>query len=136
MNFFFDNNLPPLLAHGIAELSKGESDVGQVIHLRDRFEPSEKDLVWLPALSLAGESWSVVSIDKFKKDHNAERIAISRAGHTVYVLDSQWASQPYWAKAGRLVVWWPTILAHARLVSGGIYRVPWRHTSQTRLQAT
>ena len=135
MNFFFDNNLPPLLAHAIAALSKVETDVSQVIHLQDRFSRNEKDIVWIAGLSETGEPWSVISIDKFRKDHRAERVAIHRARHTVYVLDAQWSSQTFWAKAGRLVVWWPTILAHARLVSGGVYRVPWRHTSQTRLQA-
>jgi hypothetical protein len=135
LKFFFDNNLPPLLAHGIAELSKREADVALVIHLQDRFAGAEKDPVWIPALAEDGESWYVISLDAFKKDHRAEREAISRAGHTVYVLDPQWSSQPYWAKAARLVLWWPHVVAHARLSSGGVYRVPWRHTSQARFHA-
>ena len=135
MKFFFDNNLPPPLARGIAELSKHEPDVAELIHPTDRFVGPEKNPIWIPALSEGGESWYVISLDKFKKDHRAEREAISRAGHTVYVLDPQWSSQPYWAKAARLVLWWPHILKHARLTSGGEHRVPWRHTSQARFHA-
>lgn len=135
MNFFFDNNLPPQLARGVAALSKNEPDVSRVEHLRDMFERTEHDAVWLEILAKGTEPWYVISIDKFKKDRRAEREAISRAGHTVYVLDSQWSSQPYWAKVARFVVWWPHILAHARLSSGGVYRVPWHRTSQSRFHA-
>lgn len=136
MNFFFDNNLPPQLAHGVAALSKNEPNVNRVEHLRDRFKGGEHDVIWLGSLADDAGPWYVISIDKFKRDHRAEREAISRAGHTVYVLDSQWSSQPYWAKAARFLVWWPHILAHARLSSGGVYRVPWHRTSQSRFHAT
>lgn len=103
MNFFFDNNLPAQLAHGVGVLSKNEFDIGSVIHLSDRFPRNEKDTVWISALVADGAPWYVVSIDKFKKDHRAERQAISAAGHTVYVLDAQWSSQPYWGKAARFI---------------------------------
>jgi hypothetical protein len=135
LNFFFDNNLPPQLAHGVAALSKNEPGVDKVIHLGDRFRRSEKDLVWLKSLADDGVPWYVISIDKFKKDHRAEREAIRRAGHTVHVLDPQWSEQDYWSKAARFTLWWPHILKHAALSSGGVYRVPWRHTSQSRFQA-
>lgn len=135
MKFFVDNNLPPLLARGMAELSKKEADVDCVVHLRDLFDGAGKDVVWLGALADGAGPWYVISIDKFKKDHRAERAAIAGAGHTVYVLDPQWSSQSYWAKAARLVLWWPHILAHARLSSGGVYRVPWNRTSQSRFHA-
>ncbi len=135
MNFFFDNNLPPQLAHGVAALSKNEPHVDKIMHLRDRFAGNEKDVVWMAALAAGGDPWYVISIDKFKKDHRAEREAIRRAGHTVYVLDPQWSSQPYWGKAARFLLWWPHILAHAKLTSGGVHCVPWRYTSQSRFKA-
>lgn len=134
MNFLFDNNLPPQLASGLAALSKSEPHVHQVIHLSDRFPRNEKDLVWIAALAADGP-WYVISIDKFRKDHRAEREAIRRAGHTVYVLDPQWSSQPYWAKVARLMLWWPQLLRHANLSEGGVFRVPWRYASQSRFQA-
>lgn len=67
-----------MLAHGMAQLSKREADVMQVIHLSDRFARTEKDPVWIPALAEDGEPWYVISIDNFQKDHRAERAAISR----------------------------------------------------------
>lgn len=135
MNFFFDNNLPAQLAHGLAALSRNESHVAQVVHLTDLFRPAEKDAVWIPSLAERGGPWYVISLDKFKKDHRAERHAIARAGLTVYVLDPQWGSHQYWLKAERIVLWWPHILQHALLSAGGVFRVPWARTAQTRFQS-
>jgi len=129
VNFLFDNNLPPDLAHAIRELCVGEQDVKEVCHLTDRFPPSTSDLKWIEGL---GKNWYVVSIDKFTKSRGAEREALRRAGHTVYVLDPQWSSHPFWSKSSRLVLWWPQVLEHARLIQGGIHRIPWRHTSGKR----
>ncbi len=77
----------------------------------------------------------MISQDKFRKNHRAEREAIASAGHTVYVLDPQWSHHGYWEKSSRLVLWWPMILKHARLQSGGVYRVPWARGTQSKFQA-
>jgi hypothetical protein len=136
LKFFFDNNLSPLLAGSVAELSKHEADVECVTHLRTMFDAAlTKDIEWLDALANSGEAWYVISQDKFKKDQRAERQAISRAGHTVYVLDPQWSSHPFWPKAARLTLWWPHILDSSRRISGGVFRVPWGYTSQARFKA-
>ena len=134
MKFFFDNNLSLHLAHGIRELSSVMPEVGEVIHLRDRFERDAKDLVWISALTGDGP-WYIVSIDRFDKQHGAEREAIRRAGHTVFVLDSQWSRHGFWLQTERFVRWWPQIVAYATLVSGGAYRVPWAHSPQSKFQA-
>jgi hypothetical protein len=126
VKFLFDANLPPDLAHAIAALCRTEPDVDEVIHLSDRFKRSAPDLEWIPAL---GSGWYIVSIDKFKKSNGQEREALRRAGHAVYVLDPQWANQPFWQKSAQLVLWWPQVLKHARLTEGGGYRIPWRHSS-------
>lgn len=126
MRFLFDNNLPPDLAHAIGELCKGEAGVRQVCHLTDLFAPSTPDVEWIAGL---GADWYVVSIDKFAKSRGAEREALRRAGHTVYVLDAQWSAQRFWLKASRLVLWLPHVLEHARLTRGGVHRIPWRHHS-------
>ncbi|MDC8785696.1 hypothetical protein [Roseateles koreensis] len=75
----------------------------------------------------------VISLDKFTKSRGAEREALRRARHTVYVLDSQWAAHKFWAKSTQWVLWWPQVLEHARLIEGGIHRIPWRHTSGKKL---
>ncbi|WP_409970400.1 hypothetical protein [Piscinibacter sp.] len=85
MNFLFDNNLPADLAHAISALSRTEPDVQTLAHLSDMFPPATADLVWINKLSTRGTDWYIVSIDKFKKSHGAEREALRRAGHTVRV---------------------------------------------------
>jgi hypothetical protein len=135
LKIFFDNNLPPALAHALKALCGNDPHVSDVTHLRDRFAGDSKDLVWISSLAKEAGPWYVISIDKFKKDHRTEREAIKRAGLTVYVLDSHWSSQSYWSKAARFILWWPVISKHASLSSGGVYRVPWHFTNQARLQA-
>ncbi|HWW71725.1 MAG TPA: hypothetical protein VN089_17425 [Duganella sp.] len=134
MKFFFDNNISPHLAHGIRELSAVTPGVEKVIHLRDRFTRDARDLQWIGELSADGP-WYIVSIDRFKKQHGAEREAIRRAGHTVFILDAQWSKQGFWAQSERLVRWWPQVVSYSALVSGGAYRIPWQHSAATKLQA-
>ena len=126
MRFLFDANLPPDLAHAIRELCRGESPAQEIFHLTDKFKGNTPDLTWIAGL---GMNWYIVSIDKFTKSRGQEREALRRAGHTVYVLDSQWSSHSFWLKSARMVLWWPQVLEHAKLTQGGVYRVPWRHTS-------
>jgi hypothetical protein len=135
LNFLFDNNLPPALAHAMAALSDVEVGVESVVHLADLFSPATDDLVWIPGLHKHGADWYIVSIDKFKKRRGAEREALRRAGHSVYALAPGWSSQPYWAKAAQLVHWWPQVLSHARLTRGGVYGVPWRHSSSKKFDS-
>ena len=126
MKFLFDANLPPDLAHAIRELCVGEPDVKKVIHLTDDFKGNTPDLEWIPALD---GSWYIVSIDKFAKSRGQEREVLRRAGHTVYVLDPQWSTHTFWRKSSQLVLWWPQVLVHAKITQGGMYRIPWRHSS-------
>lgn len=116
------------------ELSKVAPQVESVLHLTDRFARDAKDLTWIGELADQGP-WYIISIDRFKKQHGAEREAIRRAGHTVFILDPQWSTQGFWAQSERLVKWWPQVLAYSELVSGGAYRVPWRHSSVAKFQA-
>lgn len=133
MKVFFDNNLSKHMAHAMRELSQFEAEQPTVIHLTDRFAPDTPDLVWIPDISKEGP-WVVVSIDRFTKGHGAEREALRKAGHTVFVLDRQWSEHRFWLKAERLVTWWPLILEQARLVSAGAFRVPWKTTGRRRFE--
>lgn len=130
MKFLFDNNLPPGLARGLAELSRTEIDVEAVIPLRDKFKHNETDPKWLAALIAEG-GWHVVSIDRYRSP--VEKELIRRGGVTVFVLDPQW-SKPHWVQAAQLVLWWPKILGIARLTSNTALRVPWRFTNKSTFQ--
>jgi hypothetical protein len=131
LKFFFDNNLSPHLAHAIGELSKRHPEVERVIHLSDEFSRNAPDTEWLAALEKDGP-WYIVSVDRLNKQHGAEREAIRRAGHTVFVLDRQWSKQLYWLQAERLVRWWPQIINQAALVTGQSFNVPWQHSTKAK----
>ena len=109
-------------------------DVEEVKHLSDMFDRAAPDVQWLGQLGEHGP-WYIISIDRFKKKHDAEREVIRRMGHTVFVLDEQWSSQQYWSKAERLVRWWPQILEQSRLATGLALRVPWHHSSSAKFSA-
>lgn len=115
MKFLFDNNLPPSLARGVAELSKVDLAVQEVVHLRSKFPDNSSDEFWMSQL-LAEGGWIIVSGDQFKKSQ-AERELLRQRGLTVFVLDPQWANHQYWDKAARLVLWWPRIVEVAKLTS-------------------
>jgi hypothetical protein len=121
LKFFFDNNVSKHLAHGIRELSAITTGVEEVIHLTDRFARDVPDLTWIGDLAKDGP-WYIISIDRFKKQHGAEREAIRRAGHTVFIIDGQWSKHGFWLQAERLVKWWPQVVTFSTLVSDGAYR--------------
>lgn len=134
MKFFFDNNLSPHMARGMGEFSKLEPDVETVVHLSDLFPRDTNDVVWINKLSETGQ-WYILSSDRFKKQHDAEREALRRAGHTVFVFDAQWTKQTYWLQCERLIRWWPQIIAQSRLASKGGFRVPWKHTASSKFES-
>ncbi len=74
-----------------------------------------------------------MSIDQFRKSV-AERELVREHGLTVFALDRQWSSKPYWDMTARLVEWWPTILEVAAHTSKAAYRVPFRRQGQKTLQ--
>jgi hypothetical protein len=128
LKFIFNNNLPPTLARGLAELSKFNPNVETVLALKDRFPASTADIVWLKELATEG-GWIVVSIDRFKKS-SAEREMLRQQALTVFVLDPQWSKQ-YWIQTAQLVQWWPKILEVAKLTSKTAMRVPWRFSNKS-----
>lgn len=133
MKFFFDNNLPPNLAHAIRELSKVESPVPIVIHLIDKFPPNCKDQVWISELGNEGD-WVVISQDKFNKN-DLEREALRESGLIVFALNKAWAQQEYWMKSQNLVKWWPSIMEQSgRLKGGAAFRVPWQLSGRGKFE--
>lgn len=122
MKFFFDANLSPHLAHGLHELSKQLDDV-EVFHLSDLFARNAPDIQWITGLQ--GGPWVIVSLDKFRKSGGAEKLALKRAGHTVFMLEPQWQKHPAWEFNVQLVRWWPRLVKQASQVSSSILSVPW-----------
>lgn len=123
MNYFFDNNLSPHLAAGIAAFSRYDARIGQVVHLRTKFDPCTPDEDWLRALADEG-LWCVVSRDAFNKSR-AERELVRQHGLSVVTLARQW-NVPFWEQAQLLVEWWPTIVSVTSQTHRAAYRVPFR----------
>jgi hypothetical protein len=122
------------IARGIRELATNQPGVQTVVHLRDRFGRGDvPDVEWIPALNSDGP-WAVLSTDRFKKQAGAEREALRRGGHTVFLLERQWLVQTYWMQAERLVKWWPQTVKQAGMVTGSAFIVPWHHSSAAKFR--
>jgi predicted nuclease of predicted toxin-antitoxin system len=48
VEFFFDNNLAPKLAHGFNQMVEPEH---HFLHLKDKFPGNTEDVVWMQALA-------------------------------------------------------------------------------------
>lgn len=110
MLFFMDNNLPPALAGAIDALCRAEADV---THLQDGFPSDTSDEEWAGSLSQSGRRWTVVTSDKFQKNHG-ERELVKASGMVWFFLLPGWNDQTYWVKSWKLIKAWPDIMRKAR----------------------
>jgi hypothetical protein len=116
VKFFFDNQLSPRLAMAIGALTS--ADGHEVVHLRDKFDPSEKDEIWIPALASEG-GWILICGDLNIVRTKAQR-PIWRAARMVgFFLKPGWLNQGPWDQAWRLVRWWPVIVKQAAIAAAG-----------------
>lgn len=116
MKFFFDNQLSPHLARAIGALADADGD--EVAHLRERFSPDTKDVVWIPALAHE-QGWIVITADLNIVRTRAERPVWKSSGLVGFFLKKGWMSLTPWDQAWRLVKWWPVIVEQARLAAPG-----------------
>jgi len=127
VNYFFDNNLPPRLAHAINTLMGND---GTVIHLQDKFKPDTSDIEWITQLSSEGR-WNIITLDNNIINKPHERKAWQQAKLTTFFLKKAWCSQDFWLQAFRLIQWWPDIVEQANKVEPGAgFRVPLKHTGR------
>ena len=120
MKFFLDNNLPPQFSKALQAL-----DVeSEIVHLRDKFDPSTADEIWLPALGEEGD-WVVVSGDRRIARSAKLREAWKASKLTTFFLAGGWTNHPLWEQAWRIVRWWPLIIEQAKRVApGAVFLVP------------
>lgn len=135
MNFLFDANMPPKLwAKGVAAFSHThfeQGQIGEVIHLREKFKASTPDLEWIATLGKEG-GWTIISRDGFRKKSGTERQVLRQYGLSVFVLQKAWASQSYWALSAQFILWWPRIVVHACATERATLEVPWRTSAKFR----
>lgn len=116
MKFFFDNNLSPYLANAIKELSTVENY--DVLHLRDKFQPSVSDAEWLHKLGTEG-NWVVISGDRRISTNPHEKEVWKQAKLITFFLAKGWSDLRHWDKSWRLVKKWPLIVQQASQVAPG-----------------
>jgi hypothetical protein len=130
VKFFFDNNLPPPLAHALRELSKPDDHT--VFHLKDRYAADTPDVDWIEGLSNEG-GWVVITHDNLNK--GLEREALRQAGLLVFFLDKSWKNYEFWEKAYQLVRWWPRIVEQAGGIQGGAaFKVKWNFSGKGKFE--
>lgn len=115
MKFFFDNCISPKIASAIRELSIKAT---RVEHLRDRFDPSTPDDVWLAQLGREG-GWTIISGDPRISKGRAERAAWRAAGLTAFFFSDGFAGKKLWVQASLAVAWWDNIEQQTELVAPG-----------------
>ncbi|MFD1840020.1 hypothetical protein [Paracidovorax cattleyae] len=71
MNFLFDNNMPPgKWVAGIASISNArfaDNQMGEIVHLSERFKPNTPDVERLEVLGQERGQWTIISQDAFRK---------------------------------------------------------------------
>lgn len=128
MNFFLDNNLPPSWAPCLSACCKSQfsaDEVGQVVHLKERFDANTPDVDWINALA-AEKNWTILSGDAFRKGNGIERKVLRQSGLSVFVLQKSWSNYTYWEKTALLLLWWPRMVVQANAVERFAMEVPWR----------
>jgi hypothetical protein len=128
LNFFLDNNLPPSWSPCLSACCKSQfsaDEVGQVVHLKERFDASTQDVDWINALA-AEKNWTILSGDGFRKGNGIERKVLRQSGLSVFVLQKSWSNYAYWEKTAHLLLWWPRMVAQANAVERFAMEVPWR----------
>jgi hypothetical protein len=128
LKFFLDNNLPPSWAVCLQACSASQysaSKVQRVEHLKTRFRASTPGTEWITALA-SENGWTIISLDAFRKRNGVERKILRESGLSVFVLQSAWATQPYWHKTANLSKRWPHIVSQTHAVAANTVEIPWR----------
>jgi hypothetical protein len=111
VNFFFDNNLAPKLAHGLNQMVEPDH---HVTHLKDRFPGNTEDAVWMHAL--AGEHDLVIVTADVRIRRNPHEIkAWLEAGHTIFFLKPGWTDLTFWEQANKFTKCFPDLMRHSVL---------------------
>lgn len=125
MKIVIDENLPPALARALSALFAGEHEI---THIRDRYGPSVKDVVWIPELSREG-NWVIISGDRGIRRKNAEHAAFRASRLIGFFLSAGLNKAPLVKKAERILALWSNIETFAtRSRPGSMYELPMTST--------
>jgi len=106
----------------------------EIIHLRDRYGPSVKDIEWIPELSAEGR-WVVISGDRQITKVRAEYEAFRSSRLTGFFLSKGLNKAPLVKKMERILALWPYIEQQVTLVQGGaMFELPMTSTKLSMLR--
>lgn len=121
MKVLVDENLPPALARSLAALFVGKHEI---IHLKDKFGPAVKDLVWISALNSEGH-WVVISADRRISKNKAEQQAFKASKLVGFFLAPSLQKAKLTKQMERLMALWEVIEKQVELVGGGsMFEIP------------
>ena len=115
MKVLIDEHLPPALARSLNALFAGEHEI---VHLRDKFGPSVKDIEWIGALSADGR-WVVISADRHITRNRAEYQVFRNSKLIGFFMSRSLYKARLTKQAERLLALWDSIADLAARVDGG-----------------
>lgn len=111
MKFFFDNTFSPVLIKFIAALAiEGHYEVK---HLRDMFESSIKDHVWINGLAKDGD-WVIITGDVRIAKNPVNKAALQESGLTIFYFPKGFTSMNNLEQSWRTIKVWPEIIKIAK----------------------
>lgn len=120
MKLLVDNNLPPALARGLAEIMAGQDEV---IHIRAKFGTgSLPDEAWIDRLGKEG-GWSVLSGDRRIATRRPSRHAFLAAGLVGFFPAPAVMRLPIERKAARVLTLWPKLVAISASAGSGCFEI-------------
>jgi len=90
-----------------------------VVSLREYFEPSTPDIVWLEELGRKG--WPLITADKRIRSRPQERAILKSAHLTTFFLGRFFLKMHYWDQAVWLIRRWPRIEETARSFTRSVH---------------
>ncbi|MBV8664169.1 MAG: hypothetical protein JO107_13825 [Hyphomicrobiales bacterium] len=121
MRVVFDENLPPALAKALQALFV---DDHEIVHMRERFGASVKDVEWISRLSAEGR-WVVISGDGRIARNRAEQAAFRNSRLIGFFFAPALNRSKVTKQMQRLLALWDDIENIAKLVAGGaMYELP------------
>ncbi len=130
MRFLVDENLAPALARALQALFSGEHEI---VHLRDKFGPSVKDVDWITTLSREGR-WIVISGDRRITKVKAEYTAFRNSRLIGFFMSPALKKSTTVKQMERILALWSSMVIVASAVgSGAMFELPMKSTQPRQI---
>jgi hypothetical protein len=127
VNILIDENLSPALARALSALFDGEH---KVVHLREKFGPSVKDVEWIEALNREGR-WIVISADRRITRNKAEYHVFRNSKLIGFFMSRALYKSKLTKQVERLLALWDGMVDLAERVEGGaVFELPMKSVSR------